>query len=504
MIKISFAADTAIPSNHSLVVTVAESQKLGKAGAKLDKKLGGLLKRAMKDGHFTGAADKTLTILSPAKTRLSRIILVGIGKADAVTDQSAKSVGGAAYVAVGGKEAQAALLADDHAGNALSLADFAANLGAGAKLRSFRFDKYMTKQKPEQKHQLKSISILSADFAEARRAYVAQDKVADAVHLARELVSEPGNVIFPDSLAAQCAELEKLGVEVEILDEEQMQQLGMGALLGIAQGSEKPPRLVTMTWTGDPHSRDTRPVALVGKGVTFDTGGISLKPAASLMTHNMKYDMAGSAAVIGTIKALAGRKAKANVVGVVGCVENMPDGNAIRPGDIVTSMSGQTVEVLNTDAEGRMVLADAVWYAQDQFNPRCVIDLATLTGAIIISLGGEYAGIFSNDDKLSDQLTAAGKAVDEKLWRFPLGDAYDKQLDSTVADMKNIGNAGEAGSITGAQFIKRFVKKGTPWAHLDIAGVADQGKDSTLYGKGATGFGVRLLDRFIADNFEAK
>lgn len=504
MLKISFAADNAIPSSHTLVLTVAEGQKLGKAGVKLDKKLGGQLKRAMKDGHFAGAADKTLTILSPAKTRLTRVILLGIGKIEAVTSQSATSAGGAAFVVLGGRESQAALLADDHSGNPLTLADFAAHLGAGAKLRSFRFDKYLTKQKPEQKNNLKSLTVLNTDFADARRVFQVQEKVVDGVHLARALVTEPGNVIYPDSLAAHCVELEKLGVEIEILDEEQMQQLGMGALLGVAQGSEKPPRLVTMTWTGDPDSRDTRPVALVGKGVTFDTGGISLKPAASLMTHNMKYDMSGAAAVVGTMKALAGRKAKANVVGVIGCVENMPDANAMRPGDIVSSMSGQTIEVLNTDAEGRLVLADAVWYAQENFNPRCVVDLATLTGAITIALGSEYAGIFSNDDALSEQLTKAGQAVDEKLWRFPLGDAYDRQLDSPVADMKNIGNAGEAGSITGAQFIQRFVKKGVAWAHLDIAGVADKGKDATLYAKGASGFGVRLLDRFIADNFEGE
>ncbi len=279
-----------------------------------------------------------------------------------------------------------------------------------------------------------------------------------------------------------------------------MKKLGMGALLGVAQGSANPPYLVTMQWNGDAAAKDKAPVCFVGKGVTFDTGGISIKPAAGM--EDMKFDMAGSAAVIGALKALAGRKAKANVVGVIGLVENMPSGTAQRPGDVVTTASGQTVEVINTDAEGRLVLADALWYAQETFKPRCIIDLATLTGAIIIALAHEYAGLFSNDDTLSDQLTKAGNSVDEALWRLPLGDAFDKMINSPIADMKNTGERG-AGSITAAQFLQRFIKKGTAWAHLDIAGTAWQGKDKPLSPKGATAFGVRLLDRFIADNFEA-
>jgi leucyl aminopeptidase len=274
----------------------------------------------------------------------------------------------------------------------------------------------------------------------------------------------------------------------------------MGALLGVAQGSENPPRLVTMSWLGDPKAKDKKPVVFVGKGVTFDSGGLSLKPPGGM--EEMKWDMAGAGAVIGAMKALAGRKAKANVVGVVGLVENMPSGNAQRPGDIVTTMSGQTVEVLNTDAEGRLVLADALWYAEQKFHPRCIIDLATLTGAIITALGHEYAGLFSNDDKLSEQLTTAGKTVGEGLWRFPLGDAYDKDIDCAIADMRNIGTKGEAGSITAAQFLQRYIKKGTPWAHLDIAGMAWQHRDKPLAPKGATAFGVRLLNQFVAENFE--
>jgi leucyl aminopeptidase len=307
-------------------------------------------------------------------------------------------------------------------------------------------------------------------------------------------------VIYPQTLAAACLELKKLGVKVEVLDEKQIKRLGMGALFGVAQGSVRPPRVVAMSWLGNPSAKDKRPACFVGKGVTFDTGGISLKPAAGM--EDMKYDMAGAGAVIGALKALAGRKAKANVVGVVGLVENMPDGGAQRPSDIVTTMSGQTVEVLNTDAEGRLVLADAMWYVQEKFDPRCVIDLATLTGAIVVALGHEYAGLFSNNDTLADQLQKAGTAADEKLWRFPLGEAYDKDIDSGVADMKNIGDGRGAGSITAAQFLQRFIKKGMPWAHLDIAGMAWAHKERAITPKGASGFGVRLLDRFIAETIE--
>jgi leucyl aminopeptidase len=283
-----------------------------------------------------------------------------------------------------------------------------------------------------------------------------------------------------------------------VLGEDEMRALGMGALLGVAQGSVRPPRLMAMRWngTGNP---DAKPVVFVGKGVTFDTGGISIKPAAGM--EDMKWDMGGAGAVTGAMHALAARKAKAHVVGVVGLVENMPDGNAQRPGDVVTSMNGQTIEVINTDAEGRLVLCDAIWWAQEKFNPEVVVDLATLTGAIIVSLGHEHAGLFCNDDGLAAQLTTAGDTCGEKLWRMPIGDAYDKLIDSAIADIKNVGPR-EGGSITAAQFIKRFVKPGVKWAHLDIAGTVWSSKAGTLHDKGATGYGVRLLDRFIAANFE--
>jgi leucyl aminopeptidase len=341
--------------------------------------------------------------------------------------------------------------------------------------------------------------VLSANSAGAKRVYQKLEKIADGVFLTRDLVSEPANILYPATLAAQAKTLAALGVAVEILDEKKMKKLGMGSLLGVGQGSLRPSRLVVMQWKGNPKAKDA-PLAILGKGVTFDTGGISIKPAAGM--EDMKWDMAGAGVVIGLMKALAGRKARVNVVGMVGLVENMPSGAAQRPGDIVTSMSGQTIEVLNTDAEGRLVLADVLWYCQDRFKPRFMIDLATLTGAIIIALGHEHAGLFSNNDELAERLAAAGKAVGEALWRMPLGEAYDRQLDSDAADVRNIGGGRDAGSITAAQFLQRFVNK-TPWAHLDIAGTAWSKKDAPTVPKGATAFGVRLLERFIADHYEA-
>jgi leucyl aminopeptidase len=324
--------------------------------------------------------------------------------------------------------------------------------------------------------------------------------VADAVFFTRDLVSEPANILYPESFAERAREkLTALGVTVEILGESKLAKLGMGALLGVGQGSERETQLVVMSYQGAPKAKNKKPVAFVGKGVTFDTGGISLKPGAGM--EDMKWDMAGAGAVTGLIASLAGRKAKVNAVGIVALVENMPDGKAQRPGDIVKSMSGQTIEVLNTDAEGRLALADALWYTIDRFKPQAVIDLATLTGAVIIALGSEFAGLFSNDEALATQLLAAGVDSGEKLWRLPLDDAYDKQIDTDAADMKNISDGRGAGSTIGATFLKRFVKDAR-WAHLDIAGVAWSKKDKATVPKGATAFGVRLLDRFLADNFE--
>jgi leucyl aminopeptidase len=374
----------------------------------------------------------------------------------------------------------------------------AAEAAYGAQLRDWRIDKYRTKLAETSKPTVASLTVVGAP-AEAATSWPAYAAIADGLALTKELVSEPANIIYPESFVERCQHLADLGIEITVLDDKQMEKLGMGALLGVAQGSRKPARLLVMKWDGSGGAQE-KPLVLVGKGVTFDTGGISIKPAAGM--EDMKWDMGGAGAVAGTMKALAGRKAKAHVVGVCGLVENMPDGNAQRPGDIVTSMSGQTIEVLNTDAEGRLVLCDAIHWAQEEFKPDTVIDLATLTGAIIMSLANEYAGIFANDDGLATQLIAAGNASGDRLWRMPMGSVYDKMIDSPIADMKNIGPR-NGGSITAAQFIQRFVKDGVKWAHLDIAGMVWADKDGATWAKGATGYGVKLLDRFVADNYES-
>jgi len=490
--KISFAKPS-LPTEGALVVGVLEGRVLTASAAKADEASGGLLTRAMAASRFEGKKDQTLLLQAPAGLTVARLLLVGLGKPEKLTALTAQGLGGIVIAQLSNStDAQVTVAVD-------GTADFAANVAYGALLRSYRFDKYRTKEKKEDKPSLKKLVVATEAHSEAKKAFVTLEAIAEGVFLTRDLASEPANIIYPESLAAEAKKLAALGLEVEVLGEKQMKKLGMGALLGVGQGSEKESQLVTLRWTGA-DDKEAAPVAFVGKGVTFDTGGICIKPAGGM--EDMKWDMGGSAVVIGLMKALAARKAKVNVVGVVGLVENMPSGNAQRPGDVVTSMSGQTIEVINTDAEGRLVLADALWYCQQQFKPKAMIDLATLTGAIIISLGDHYAGLFSNDDTLSEQLSDAGKDVGELVWRLPLDEPYDKQIKSEIADMKNVGGR-EAGSITAAMFLKRFVKD-TPWAHLDIAGVTWAKKDGPVTPKGATAFGVRLLDRLVAANYEQK
>ncbi len=484
----------------AVVAGVLEGKVLGAAALALDAAAKGALVRAVAASRFDGKKGQTLTILAPAGLAVSRVLLVGLGKAKDLDAQGAQAFGGAAVAALlTSGDAEATIAVDVFDGSPLADAEFAAHAAFGARLRSYRFDKYLTRQKKEDKPSLKKVVLNTEAYAAAKTAFAPLDKIADAVFLTRDVVSEPANIIHPESLAARAETLESLGVEVEVLGEKQMKKLGMGSLLGVGQGSDRESKLVVMRWQGSAQ-KDEAPVAFVGKGVTFDSGGISIKPSAGM--EDMKWDMAGAAATIGAMAALAGRKAKVNAVGVVGLVENMPSGTAQRPGDVVISMSGQTIEVINTDAEGRLVLADALWYTQDRFKPKFMVDLATLTGAIIISLGHEYAGLFANDDKLADRLAAAGKAVGEQLWRLPLGEAYDKQIKSDIADMKNTGGR-EGGSITAAQFLKRFTND-VHWAHLDIAGMAWSKKDTAITPKGATAFGVRLLDRLVADFYEDK
>jgi leucyl aminopeptidase len=499
--KISFA-DPKLPKSGTLVVGVLEGRKLAASAAVLDKESNGALVSAMTATRFSGKKEETLTVPAPRGLFFDRVVLLGLGKPAGLTPVQVQRLGGALVPALNAVGASSASVAVDKIpGTRLAPGDAAANLAYGAMLRSYRFDKYRTREKPEQKPTLTELTILTASAAAARRAYAPLESIAAGVFFTRDLVSEPPNIIFPESLARETKSLEKLSVKVEIFDERQMKKLGMGALIGVGQGSSRPPRLVVMDYRGNPRGKDKAPVAFIGKGVTFDTGGISLKPAQGM--EEMKWDMAGAGVVIGLMKALAGRKAKVNAIGVVGLVENMPDGNAQRPSDIVHTMSGQTVEVLNTDAEGRLVLADALWYCQDRFKPQFMVNLATLTGAIVVALGHEYAGMFSNNDQLASRLAAAGKAVEEPLWRMPMGEAYDRQIDSDAADVKNIGNGRDAGSITAAQFLQRFVNN-VPWAHLDIAGTAWSKKDAPLVPKGATAFGVRLLDQLVESHYEGR
>ncbi len=495
--KISFA-DASVPKSGTVVVGVSEDRVLSPSAAALDRDTGGALVRAMAASRFNGKKEQLLSILSPANLPIGRIVLAGLGKVEEIDALRVQKLGGAvvAHLASTG-ETEISVLVDDLPGAALSTGEAAAHVAFGARLRSYRFDKYRTKLKPDQQPSLKKLNILSPAANAARKAFAGLDKLADGVFFTRDLVSEPGNVIYPESLAEQSQALSELGVEVEVLDEKKLKKLGMGALLGVGQGSVRPPRLIVMQWNGAKPKK--APVAIIGKGITFDTGGISLKPGAGM--EEMKWDMGGSGVVIGLMKALAGRKARVNVIGVVAAAENMPDGNAIRPGDILTSMSGQTIEVNNTDAEGRLVLADALWYTQDRFKPSVMIDLATLTGAIVVALGHEHAGLFANDDALADDLVAAGRETDEPLWRMPLGDRYDRQIDSDVADVKNISGSRDAGASIGAVFLQRFVN-GSKWAHLDIAGMAWSKRDAFTVPKGATGYGVRLLDRYIAAHHE--
>jgi leucyl aminopeptidase len=422
-----------------------------------------------------------------------RVIVVGVGNGGNV-EQAAEKLGGTAVTRLLTSGEKKAVI---DVGSLGYDADGAARAGLAAALRSWRHDRYRTKLKDNQKPTLEEITVIGAKGAE-QRFKSRWAPVVEGVSLTRELVTEPANIIYPESFVQRVrASLKDTGVEIEVLTRAQMEKLGMGALLGVAQGSVREARLMILKWNGGGKGD---PTAFVGKGVTFDTGGISIKPAAGM--EAMKWDMGGAGAVAGALKALALRKAKANIVGICGLVENMPGGNAQRPGDVVTTMSGQTVEVINTDAEGRLVLADAVTYVQRNYKPKTIIDLATLTGAILISLGHEWAGLFSNNDELSSALLKAADESGDKLWRMPLAEPFDRLIDSPIADMKNVGPR-EGGSITAAQFIQRFIENGVRWAHVDMAGKAWSDKPSSTYEKGATGFGVRLLDQYVADVLEA-
>ena len=486
------ALDAPLGADTVLAVAAFEGA-LGASAAALDQQLGGMVAKAVAGSRFTGGAGQTLEIVAPHGLDAGRLLLVGVGALDKV-DAMAVELGAAqAFQAVKASGAKTLTIRLPN-----EPAPLIARAALGVRLAAYRFDKYRTTEKPEKKPSIETVQFSVSDPAAAKAAYEKEAGLADAILFARDLVSEPANILYPAEFARRVKELERLGLEVEILGVDEMTKLGMGALLGVGQGSRRESQLAVIQWKGaaDPAAQ---PIAFVGKGVCFDSGGISIKPAEGM--EEMISDMGGAAAVTGLMYALASRKAKANVVGILGLVENMPDGNAQRPGDIVTSMSGQTIEVINTDAEGRLVLADALWYCQNRFKPKFMVDLATLTGAIIISLGKDIAGLFSNDDELSAKLMAASAATGEPLWRMPMPPQYEKLIETPQADMKNVGTR-HGGSITAALFIKRFVNN-LPWAHLDIASTAwKPGSTVPTIPSGATGFGVRLLDRLVADAYE--
>jgi leucyl aminopeptidase len=454
----------------------------------------GALGQAVAASRFTGAKGQTLDLIGLAGVDAARLVLVGAGKSGEFDALGAEHAAASAYGAV--KTSGAEVLRIELPNGDV---DLAARAALGVRLASYRFDKYRTKEPAEKKPSVVRTQVATAAADAALAAFPPLAALADAVSFTRDLVSEPANILYPVEFARRVKELERLGLEVEILGEADMAKLGMGSLLGVGQGSVRESQLVVIRWNGA-DDKSAQPIAFVGKGVCFDTGGISIKPADGM--EDMKWDMGGAGAVSGLMHVLAGRKAKVNVVGILGLVENMPDGNAQRPGDVVTSMSGQTIEVINTDAEGRLVLADAIWYCQDRFKPKFMVDLATLTGAIIIALGNDYAGLFSNNDELSANLLEASGKEGEPLWRLPLPAQYDKNIDSMIADVKNTGGR-PGGSITAALFIQRFVN-GLPWAHLDIASTAWK-KPSAIptIPDGATGFGVRLLNRMVQEKYES-
>ncbi|MEM6903291.1 MAG: leucyl aminopeptidase [Pseudomonadota bacterium] len=523
MIKVTFS-DRAPAKTGTLIATVFAEGELGPVAKSVDEATGGMLTKVLERRKFDGAAGKTQMITKPPGVNYNEVILFGLGPVDKFTAMEFEEHGGKlfAYLSDAGVESADLALDLPEGDLPLEAPELAARVGFGAVLRDYRFDKYKTMAGKADDEgaddtadkRLAKLKIVTKGVARARSHFADFEAVAQAVHRARDLVSEPANELYPESYAKRCKELTKLGLEVEVFDQKTLEKKGFDALLSVGKGSERDSALVIMRWHGADTGKaskgkgkakskkkadfETPPIAFIGKGITFDTGGISLKPPGGM--GDMKWDMAGSAAVVGAMAALAGRKAKVNAVGVVALAENMPSGRAIRPGDIIGSYADKTIEVLNTDAEGRLVLADALWYTEERFKPVAMIDLATLTGAIIIALGKEFAGMFTDSDELSDSLSAAGQTVGEKVWRMPLDLSFDKMLATDAADMKNIGGR-EAGSATAAHFLKRFVRD-VPWAHLDIAGMAWSGKTTARTPKGGTAFGVRLLDQLVRDQYE--
>ncbi len=478
----------------ALILAVNEGGNLPALTAQYDLAFNNAIKTAVANSKFTGKAKQTMVLPAPAGQPYHWVVLAGAGDITKPTPLLPQQLGGSLVSLLNGLGVTHAALQIE------GTAEQMAQIGYGAVLRAYRFDHYFTKKPDGSKPTLQILTVITDDVAGAKKAYVNYDALAQGTYLTRDLASEPANILYPESYAQRVqAELAPLGVKVTVLNQKQLEKLKMGALLGVGQGSVRESFVVVLEWSGNPNDKQA-PLGFIGKGVTFDTGGISIKPAAGM--EDMKHDMAGSATVVGLFKTLALRNAKVNAVGLIGLVENMPDANAQRPGDVVTSMSGQTIEVLNTDAEGRLVLADVIWYAQEKYKPRLLIDLATLTGAVIVALGSEIAGVMGNDENLENLIIEASKRTGEQAWRLPLTEAFDKAIDSKIADMQNISNEKGGGSSNGGVFIQRFVKKGTPWAHIDIAGTAWTKKATAICPEGATGYGVALLDDYIRHNHE--
>ncbi len=495
--KIDFQAK--VPAGATVqVLFVADDRQLTGQAEGLDRASDGALSRALAAPRFTGKQGQILDILSPAGLKLRRLLIVGLGVPRELSVLGARDVGAAIVAHLQAEhEPAATVLVDLPKGLKLDEGSFAANLVLGARLRNYRFDKYRKSRPAEDPKPLKALTVVTGAQTAARKTAERLDAVANGIALARDLTNEPPVTLYPETFVARAKELSKLGVEVKALDEKDMAKLGMGGVLAVGGGSKRPPRLLILRWNGTKgKKKGDGPVALVGKGVCFDSGGLCIKTGAQMET--MKGDMAGGAAVVGTIRALAERKAAVDVVGIVALVENMPSGSAFKPGDVVTTMAGKTMEIFDTDAEGRVILVDALWYVVQNYKPRCVIDLATLTYSVMQALGKYFTGLFSNDDKLARDLTEAGQLVGERLWRLPLDPAYEQDLTSTIADLRQFApDADKADAAYAAALLHQFVD-GHAWAHLDIASKELLGKDKGMTPSGGTGYGVALLEQYIA------
>jgi leucyl aminopeptidase len=490
-----------LPKSGNVVFLVDESLKLHGLLAKMDSSK--CISRALAiSKNFKGKKGQLTKIINPQGFE-GKVILLGLGKTGEIDDNSIQAAGGKLALVLNAmmEEEHAHIIVETLSTWKKSVDDLAVNLALGAKLRNYAFNRYFVNKKDEHKVNLKKLTLHLQASDKFKNAFSEMEKVSDGVCFTRDLVSMPPNILYPATFAEQCKTLSKLGIKVTVFKEKDIKKIGMRALLGVGQGSVQEPHFVIMEWQGDTKNKKAQPIAFIGKGVTFDSGGINIKPSPGM--GDMKYDMGGAGTVTGLMKTLASRKAKVNVIGVIALAENMPSGSAQRPSDVVTSYSGQTIEVDNTDAEGRLILADALWYTQEKFKPKFMINLATLTGAIVVALGENcYAGLFSNNDDLANKITKAGEKTGETVWRMPMKDFYDRQINSEIADVRNTGAGKGAGSITAAQFLKRFVNN-YPWAHLDIAGMAWDKTGSDICPKGATGYGVRLLNQLVADFYES-